>query len=159
MLLEKEQIRRTFSGLLGQVETPTTPPLTPTTPAVITPITEEVEKVITQAVERQIETPIRTPTRTPALTPTRTPTRTPTLTPARKAERPPYPKTGAAYEKAGQHDNAIAVLDEVINDPNVHAQIKQFAQAEKARAIEAKSGGQKAETPAAPAQIEIKKQQ
>lgn len=68
-------------------------------------------------------------------------------------------RLGAAYEKAGQHDNAIAVLDEVINDPTVHAQIKQFAQAERARAMEAKSGGQKAETPAAPAQVEIKKQQ
>jgi len=66
-------------------------------------------------------------------------------------------RLGNAYSRAGKYDEAVAVLDKVMADPNATPQIKQFAQAERARAVEAKSGGAKPESPAAPAQAEIKK--
>jgi len=70
-------------------------------------------------------------------------------------------RLGAVYNLAGQHDEAIALLDKLMAQAEVHPQIKQFAQAERARAIQAKSGGAKppAEQPAtsAPPQVEIKK--
>ena len=67
-------------------------------------------------------------------------------------------RLGAAYNRVGQYDNAISILDEVMKSPTVHPQIRQFAQAEKARAVQAKGGAGNA--PAAPAapQVEIKKQ-
>jgi tetratricopeptide (TPR) repeat protein len=67
-------------------------------------------------------------------------------------------RLGAVYNMAAQHDNAIAILDKVMAQPEVHPQIKQFAQAERARAFQAK-GAAKPAAPAttAPPQIEIKK--
>jgi lipopolysaccharide biosynthesis regulator YciM len=56
-----------------------------------------------------------------------------------------------AYTRAGQYDNAVALLDEVLKAPDLHPQIKSVAQAERARALQAKSGGAKPEAPAAPA--------
>ena len=66
-------------------------------------------------------------------------------------------RLGDTYFKAGQYDNAIAILDDVVNATDVHPQIKQFAQAARARAIQAKNGGSKPEQPATPPQVEIKK--
>lgn len=57
-------------------------------------------------------------------------------------------RLGAAYNLAGKYDQAIPVLDKVLAMTDVHPAVKQFAQAEKARAVQAKGGGAK---PAAPA--------
>lgn len=67
-------------------------------------------------------------------------------------------RLGAAYDQAGKYDDAIAVLDKVMADPEANAQIKQFAQAEKVRATQAKTGTSKAPPAAATPQVEIKKQ-
>ena len=65
-------------------------------------------------------------------------------------------RLGAAYNLSGKHDDAITVLDKVIADPTLPAQFKQFAQAEKVRAMQAKAGGKPAAAPPPP-QVEIKK--
>jgi tetratricopeptide (TPR) repeat protein len=56
-------------------------------------------------------------------------------------------RLGQAYNLAGKYDDAIAILDKVMAGADVHPQIKQFAQAERVRAIQAKGGAAK---PAAP---------
>ena len=56
-------------------------------------------------------------------------------------------RLGQAYNLAGKYDDAIAILDKVMAGADVHPQIKQFAQAERVRAIQAKGAGAK---PAAP---------
>ncbi len=78
-------------------------------------------------------------------------------------------RLGAAYNQAGKYDEAIAVLDKVMAQPDVNPQIKQFAQAEKVRATQAKNGPAKPATPppgattppaggtTPPGQVEIKK--
>ena len=68
-------------------------------------------------------------------------------------------RLGQAYNAAGKSDEAIAILDKVMADTNVHPQIRQVAQAERVRAIQAKGSGVKAPaaSPVAPAQIEPKK--
>jgi hypothetical protein len=48
----------------------------------------------------------------------------------------------------GKYDEAIAVLDKVMNDPDAHPQIRQVAQAERARAVQAKGAGAAAAPPA-----------
>lgn len=64
-------------------------------------------------------------------------------------------RLGAAYNLAGKYDDAIAVLTKVMETPEIHPQIRQIAQAERARAIQAKGGPAKpaaapaASTPAA----------
>lgn len=65
-------------------------------------------------------------------------------------------RLGAAYNLSGKYDDAIAVLDKVMAETDVHPAVKQFAQAEKVRAMQAKAGG--AAKPAAnvPPQVEIK---
>ncbi len=52
-----------------------------------------------------------------------------------------------AYNKAGKFDDAVAICDKLMADPNLHPTLKQYAQAERARAIQSKGGG----APAAPA--------
>jgi len=47
-------------------------------------------------------------------------------------------RLGQAYNFAGKHDEAIAVLDKVMAMADAPAQIKQVAQAERARAVQAK---------------------
>jgi lipopolysaccharide biosynthesis regulator YciM len=47
-------------------------------------------------------------------------------------------RLGQVYNMAGKHDEAIAVLDKVMATADAPAQIKQIAQAEKARAVQAK---------------------
>jgi tetratricopeptide (TPR) repeat protein len=56
-------------------------------------------------------------------------------------------RLGQAYNQAHKPDEAIAILDKVMAMNDVHPQIKQFAQAERVRAIQAKGNGAK---PAAP---------
>jgi tetratricopeptide (TPR) repeat protein len=57
-------------------------------------------------------------------------------------------RLGAVYNLSGQYDNAIAVLTKVMETPEIHPQIRQIAQAERARAMQAKGG---TATPPAPA--------
>lgn len=52
------------------------------------------------------------------------------------------------YNLAGKYDDAVALLDKVMAMPNLHPQIRQFAQAERVRALQAKGATAK---PAAPA--------
>ncbi len=49
-------------------------------------------------------------------------------------------RLGQALNKAGQYDEAIAVLDKVMATPDVNPQIKQFAQAERVRSVQGKGG-------------------
>jgi tetratricopeptide (TPR) repeat protein len=56
-------------------------------------------------------------------------------------------RLGQCYNQAGKPDDAIAILDKVMAIPNIHPQIRQFAQAERVRAIQKKG----AASPAAPA--------
>ena len=60
-------------------------------------------------------------------------------------------RLGAAYNMDGKYDAAIIVLDKVLAIPDAHPAVKQFAQAERVRAIQAKQGG--AKPPAAPATV------
>jgi len=57
-------------------------------------------------------------------------------------------RLAAAYNMAGKPDDAIATADKVLSMADAHATIKQFAQAEKARAVQLK-GGAKPPAPAA----------
>jgi tetratricopeptide (TPR) repeat protein len=70
-------------------------------------------------------------------------------------------RLGAVYNLAGKYDEAIALLDKLMAQTDVHPQIKQFAQAERARAFQLKSASAKpaAQPPAstAPPQVEVKK--
>jgi len=65
-------------------------------------------------------------------------------------------RLSAAYNVTGKHDDALALADKVMAMPDAHPSIKQFAQAEKVRATQAKSGAKPAAVPAPP-QAEIKK--
>ena len=56
---------------------------------------------------------------------------------------------GQCYDQAGKPDDAIAILDKVMAMSNVHPQIRQFAQAERVRAIQAKGKRSAAPPPAA----------
>jgi len=68
----------------------------------------------------------------------------------------------ATYDQAKKPDDALPLLEKVMAMPDVSPSIKQFAQAEKVRATQLKSGGANpASSPAqsqAPPQVEIKKQ-
>jgi tetratricopeptide (TPR) repeat protein len=67
----------------------------------------------------------------------------------------------AVYDLTKKPDEALPLLDKVIAMPDLHPSIRQFAQAEKVRATQMKSGGKNPGAPAAPpapAQVEIKKQ-
>lgn len=61
-------------------------------------------------------------------------------------------RLGAAYNLAGQYDNAIATLNQVMATPELHPQIRQIAQAERARAMQAKGVKAPPPAPGAPAQ-------
>ena len=45
--------------------------------------------------------------------------------------------------QAGKHDEAIATMDEVMADPQLNPQLKNFAQAEKVRAVQMKEAKNK----------------
>ncbi|MGE5568382.1 MAG: tetratricopeptide repeat protein [Rhodospirillales bacterium] len=58
-------------------------------------------------------------------------------------------RLGAVYNLAGQYDNAIATLNQVMATPDLHPQIRQIAQAERARAMQAKGVTAAPQAPAA----------
>lgn len=58
-------------------------------------------------------------------------------------------RLASAYDASGKYDDAIAILDKLMAQPDLHPTIKQFAQAERVRAIQGKSGGAKPATPQA----------
>jgi tetratricopeptide (TPR) repeat protein len=62
-----------------------------------------------------------------------------------------------AYLSGGKNDEAIALCEKVMADANAAPQVKQVAQAVRASAMQNKNGGAKPATPAAPAQVEVKK--
>jgi tetratricopeptide (TPR) repeat protein len=69
-------------------------------------------------------------------------------------------RLAAAYDQAKRPDDALPLLDKVMAMTDVHPSVKQFAQAERVRAMQLKSGSA---TPApasttAPPQVEIKKE-
>jgi tetratricopeptide (TPR) repeat protein len=65
---------------------------------------------------------------------------------------PPDPSTlvrlAAAYDQAGKPDDALPLLEKVMNTPDAHPQVKSVAQAERVRALQLK---QKAAAPASDA--------
>jgi tetratricopeptide (TPR) repeat protein len=77
-------------------------------------------------------------------------------------EESPDPVTmvrlAAAYNLSKKPDDALVLIDKVMAMPDLHPSIRQFAQAEKVRATQMKSGGSKPDSSAAPPQVEIKKE-
>jgi predicted negative regulator of RcsB-dependent stress response len=61
------------------------------------------------------------------------------------------------YNQAGKPDDALALIEKVMAMPDLHPSVRQFAQSERVRATQIKSGGQKPAAPPAP-QVEIKKE-
>lgn len=60
-------------------------------------------------------------------------------------------RLATALEATGKYDDAIAILDKVMAAPDVHPAVKQYAQAERVRAMQAKGVIKPAAPPAAPA--------
>ncbi len=62
-----------------------------------------------------------------------------------QATKEPDPATqvrlAAVYNKAGKYDDAIAICDKLMGQADLHPTIRQYAQAERARAIQNKGGG------------------
>jgi len=67
-------------------------------------------------------------------------------------------RLAAAYDQAKKPDEALPILEKVMAMPDLHPSIRQFAQAERVRAMQLKSGGTAPAAAPAPAQVEIKKQ-
>lgn len=77
------------------------------------------------------------------------------------ASKEPQPtvqvRLASAYNRTGKYDDAIALCDKLMADPNMNPAIKQVAQAERVRALQAKGGGAapaaaaKPDAPATPA--------
>ena len=65
-------------------------------------------------------------------------------------------RLASAYDAAGKYDDALVILDKLMAQSDLHPSIRQYAQAERVRAMQGK-GGAKAATPAAPAAGETKK--
>src|SRR5579863_434488 len=63
-------------------------------------------------------------------------------------------RLAAAYNQAGKPDDALAMIDKVMAVPDLNTSIRQFAQAEKVRAMQKKSGGAKPAGDATPPQVE-----
>lgn len=61
-------------------------------------------------------------------------------------------RLASAYNQAGQPDQALALIEKIMAAPNLHPTIRQFAQAERVRATQAKGGAAPAKpaTPATP---------
>jgi tetratricopeptide (TPR) repeat protein len=56
-------------------------------------------------------------------------------------------RLASAYNAAGKYDDALPILDKLMAQANLHPSIRQFAQAERVRAIQGKGGGAKPATP------------
>jgi tetratricopeptide (TPR) repeat protein len=68
-------------------------------------------------------------------------------------------RLAAAYDQAKKPDDALPLLEKVMAMTDVHPSIRQFAQAERVRAMQLKSAGNTPAPPATPVpQVEIKKQ-
>jgi tetratricopeptide (TPR) repeat protein len=67
-------------------------------------------------------------------------------------------RLAAAYNATKKPDEALALLEKVMAMQDLHPSIRQFAQAERVRAIQMKSGGGKPDSSSAPPQVEIKKE-
>ena len=67
-------------------------------------------------------------------------------------------RLAAAYDQAKKPDEALPILEKVMAMPDLHPSIRQFAQAERVRAMQLKSGSTAPAAAPAPAQVEIKKQ-
>jgi len=52
-------------------------------------------------------------------------------------------RLASAYQQSGKNDEALAICDKLLADPQLHPAIKQVAQAVKAKATQAKGGGGK----------------
>lgn len=59
-------------------------------------------------------------------------------------------RLGQCYNQAHKPDDAVAILDKVMATPNLNPQVRQFAQAERVRAIQAKGPAKPAAAPPAP---------
>jgi tetratricopeptide (TPR) repeat protein len=69
-------------------------------------------------------------------------------------------RLASAYDAAGKYDEALAILDKLMAQTDLHPSIRQYAQAERVRAMQGKGAGAKTAapaTPAAPAAGETKK--
>ena len=67
-------------------------------------------------------------------------------------------RLASAYSQSAKYDDAIVQLDKVLAMPDVNPQVKQVAQSEKTRVMQAKGGGAKPTPPANQVpQVEIKK--
>ncbi len=60
-------------------------------------------------------------------------------------------RLASAYNAAGKYDDALPILDKLMAQTDLHPTIRQFAQAERVRAMQGKGGGAKPAAPAAPA--------
>jgi tetratricopeptide (TPR) repeat protein len=60
-------------------------------------------------------------------------------------------RLASVYDMTGKYDDALAILDKLMAQPDLHPAIRQFAQAERVRALQGKGGGAKPATPPAPA--------
>lgn len=67
-------------------------------------------------------------------------------------------RLASAYDQAKKPDEALPILEKVMAMPDLHPTIRQFAQAEKVRAMQLKSAGAAPASPTAPPQVEIKKE-
>jgi tetratricopeptide (TPR) repeat protein len=56
-------------------------------------------------------------------------------------------RLASAYDAAGKYDDALAILDKLMAQSDLHPSIRQFAQAERVRAMQGKGGGAKPATP------------
>lgn len=64
----------------------------------------------------------------------------------------------AVYDMQKKPDDALPLLEKVMSSPDAPASVKQYAQAEKVRATQMKSGGTNPPSSPAPPAVEIKKQ-
>ena len=67
-------------------------------------------------------------------------------------------RLAGAYNQTKKPDEALPLLEKVMATPDLHPSIKQFAQAERVRAMQLKSGSTSPAPSTAPPQVEIKKQ-
>jgi hypothetical protein len=60
-------------------------------------------------------------------------------------------RLASVYNKAGKYDDAIALCDKLMAQADLHPTIRQYAQAERARAVQAKGGPAPAAAPSSTA--------
>ena len=60
-------------------------------------------------------------------------------------------RLASAYDAAGKYDDALPILDKLMAQTDLHPSIRQFAQAERVRAMQGKGAVKPATPPATPA--------